>query len=312
MDIDILLLLQMFRQGAGKILLQFMEKMTWLGETSTLLVIIAVIYWCLDKKFGSFLMMGLTTNRLVNGFVKVTACTYRPWIRDARIKPASGASGYSFPSGHATNAGSVYGGAALREKRPLPLRILLYVMIALVALSRCFIGVHTPQDVLCGSLLALLCMWLLVKLEKYIEEHPEKDVLVLGIGIAAAFAIALYAGLKPYPEDYDEAGKLIVDGASMANDTFKSVGSFLAWIIGWVLERRYIRFDTDVSKNTRLTRCLYGVLGHYAVTLILNTLIKSALSGPISTVLQRFLQTFWIMFLFPWLFTQLEKRKQSS
>lgn len=52
----------------------------------------------------------------------------------------------------------------------------------------------------------------------------EKDWIVVVVGLGLALALALYAGLKPYPADYDAEGKLIVDGAKMANDTFKGVG----------------------------------------------------------------------------------------
>ena len=44
MDIDILLILQEFRNGAGSFLADFLSKMTFLGELNTVLVIMAVIY----------------------------------------------------------------------------------------------------------------------------------------------------------------------------------------------------------------------------------------------------------------------------
>ena len=87
MDINILLSLQEFRNGAGGILTDFLAKMTFLGELNSALVIMALIYWCVSKELGSYLLMGWSGNRLVNGALKVTVCAYRPWIRDARILP---------------------------------------------------------------------------------------------------------------------------------------------------------------------------------------------------------------------------------
>ncbi len=52
MDIYILSVLQEFRNGAGECLAEFLSKMTFLGEKSIALVIIAVIYWCVSKEFG--------------------------------------------------------------------------------------------------------------------------------------------------------------------------------------------------------------------------------------------------------------------
>ena len=85
MDIEILLALQDFRNGPGAFLAGFLSKMTWLGELNTAIVILALIYWCVSKDFGTYLLMGWSGNRLVNGMLKVTVCAYRPWIRDARV-----------------------------------------------------------------------------------------------------------------------------------------------------------------------------------------------------------------------------------
>ena len=87
MDINILLALQDFRNGAGAFLAGFFSKMTWLGELNTALIIMALLYWCVSKDFGAYLLMGWSGNRLVNGMLKVTVCAYRPWIRDARVVP---------------------------------------------------------------------------------------------------------------------------------------------------------------------------------------------------------------------------------
>ena len=91
-----------------------MMKMSFIGEMSTVLIFIAIIYWCVSKEYGRYFLMGWTGCRVVNGLLKVTACAYRPWIRDERIIPHTEAmetaTGYSFPSGHSTNAGALYGG----------------------------------------------------------------------------------------------------------------------------------------------------------------------------------------------------------
>ena len=85
MDIEILLALQGFRNGAGSFLAAFLSKMTWLGELPTTIIAMALIYWCVNKDFGAYFLMGWSGNRLVNGMLKVTACAYRPWIRDTCV-----------------------------------------------------------------------------------------------------------------------------------------------------------------------------------------------------------------------------------
>lgn len=304
MDIDILLALQQFREGAGAFLTEFLRKMTFFGEMNVVLLIIGVIYWCVSKEFGNYFLMGWSGNRIVNGLLKVTLCAYRPWIRDTRIIPHDEtkltATGYSFPSGHSMNAASLYGGGAIRKDLPRAVRIAFGLITVLIAFSRIFLGVHTPQDILVGLAAGVLVMWLTGKLLKWIEAHPGKDLPVMCVGIAIAVAVAVFAAVKSYPEDRDAAGKLLVDGAKMANDTFKAVGWAIGYLAGWVLERRFVCFSTDVSMKTRATRLVTGVLGFYAVSLVLGPLIKNWIPGAAGTTVSCFLQMFYVSFLFPW------------
>ncbi|MBO7674799.1 MAG: hypothetical protein J6S63_07295, partial [Atopobiaceae bacterium] len=133
MDIDFLLVLQAFREGVGSCLTAFFSKMTWFGEMEVVLLIMGLIYWCVSKRIGTYLLMGWSANRIVNGALKVTACAYRPWIRDARVIPEAKAletaTGYSFPSGHSMNAASLYGGLAIRRDIRRGLRVLMWAML---------------------------------------------------------------------------------------------------------------------------------------------------------------------------------------
>ena len=304
MDISYLLILQEFRNGIGSCLTGFMTKMSYIGEMNTVLIIAALIYWCVSKQFGNYLLMGWSGSRVVNGLLKVTACVYRPWIRDVRVVPDSEAlataTGYSFPSGHSTNAGALYGGGAIRKELARALRIALALIAVLIAFSRNFLGVHTPQDVVVGLGSGVLVMWLTGRLLDWIRTKPEKDVMVMCAGIVISVAVMAFAAVKPYPVDYDASGKLLVDGAKMANDTYKGVGWCIGYLAGWVLERRYIKFSTDVSMMTRVTRLTIGLLSYYAVSQILIPVLKSAIPGPVGTVTYCFVQMFFVSFIFPW------------
>lgn len=311
MDINILLALQNFRNGIGAFLAGFLSKMTWLGELNTVLVIMALIYWCVSKDFGVYFLMGWSGNRLVNGLLKVTFCAYRPWIRDPRVVPygdsITTATGYSFPSGHTMNAATVFGGGAVRKDIPRVQRVVLGLLVLLVAFSRNYLGVHTPQDVLVGAVAGTLVMYLTMKLMQWVKAHPEKDLLVVCIGVGLAIIVAIYAAVKPYPVDKDAAGKVLVDGAKMANDTFKGVGWCIAFLTGWILERRFVQFSTDISMMKRITRLTVGLLSYYAVSLIFVPLVKNWLSGVPGTFVSCYLQMFYVSFIFPWILKRFEK-----
>lgn len=305
MDIDILLALQDFRNGPGAFLAAFLSKMTWLGELNTAIAIMALIYWCVSRDYGTYFLMGWSGNRLVNGMLKVTVCAYRPWIRDARILPygdsITTATGYSFPSGHTMNAATVYGGGAVRRELPRVLRVVLGFLVLLVAFSRIYLGVHTPQDILVGAVAGILVMCITIKLMQWIKNHSEKDLLVVLTGVGLAVLVAIYAAVKPYPTDTDAAGKVLVEGAKMANDTFKGVGWSVAFLTGWILERRFVQFSTNISMMKRITRLTVGLLSYYAVSLIFVPLIKNGISGAPGTFVSCYLQMFYVSFIFPWI-----------
>ena len=313
MDINILLALQNFRNGTGAFLAGFFSKMTWLGELNTAIVIMALIYWCVSKDFGAYFLMGWSGNRLVNGMLKVTVCAYRPWIRDARVVPygdsITTATGYSFPSGHTMNAATIFGGGAVRKDIPRVLRVVLGILVLPVAFSRNYLGVHTPQDVLVGAVAGTLVMYLTLKLMQWVKSHPEKDLPVVCIGVGLAVAVAVYAAIKPYPVDKDATGKILVEGAKMANDTFKGVGWCIAFLTGWILERRFVQFSTDISMMKRITRLTIGLTSYYVVSLIFVPLIKNGISGAPGTFVSCYLQMFYVSFIFPWLLKRFEKQE---
>ena len=187
------------------------------------------------------------------------------------------------------------------------LRIVLGLLVLLVAFSRNYLGVHTPQDVLVGAAAGILVMWLTVKLMEWVKIHPEKDLLVVCIGVGLAIAVAIYAAVKPYPVDKDAAGKVLVEGAKMANDTFKGVGWCAAFLTGWILERRFVQFSTDISMVKRFTRLAVGLLSYYAVSLIFVPAVKNWISGAPGTFVSCYLQMLYVAFIFPWILKRFEK-----
>ena len=77
MDISYLLFLQNMREATNGIFNPFMAYITTYGEELLTMMIVAAIYWCVDKNQGIYTMMTWGTGRLVNGFLKVTACGIR-------------------------------------------------------------------------------------------------------------------------------------------------------------------------------------------------------------------------------------------
>ena len=99
---------------------------------------------------------------------------------------------------------------------------------------------------------------------------------------------------------------MLVDGAKMANDTFKGVGWCAAFLTGWILERRFVQFSTNISMMKRITRLTVGLLSYYAVSLIFVPAVKSWIPNAPDTFVSCYLQMFYVVFLFPWLLKHFE------
>lgn len=264
MDIQYLLLLQDFRNSTNGVLDPFMSLITKLSISFIPLVCLCIVYWVFDKKSGTFLIMNLAGGGFINGIIKLTACVYRPWIRDARIIPAGdsivAATGYSFPSGHSTSATAVYGGPALvLWKKHRRISIALIVLMLLTFFSRNYLGVHTPQDVLVGFIATAAVIYLNVVLLKWIEKKPERDLIFLIAIVAAAVLVLIYINVKSYPMDYVN-GKLLVDPEAMKPNTYEGVGGMLGFAVGWFIERRFIKFEILKDKKKPVIVSIIGCI----------------------------------------------------
>lgn len=135
MDIEYLLYLQQFRETVGSILTPLMNAVTKLSAGFLPIAMMCMIYWAFDRKAGRKILAGLGGGLFINGFLKLTFCVYRPWIRDTRILPygdsKTAATGYSFPSGHTTRATAMFGGSGLwfMEKKHSVVAGLLFVLL---------------------------------------------------------------------------------------------------------------------------------------------------------------------------------------
>lgn len=271
MDISILLALQQMRQSMPSFIETFFVLLSYIGDGPPLVAIVLIVYWCVNKRAGQFSFIAFGAGNFVNQLLKNIVCAYRPWIRDSAIVPAEkaieGATGYSFPSGHTTGTATSLGSFAwLARGKRLWITIVCVVVILLMMFARLFLGVHTPQDVLVGLLIAIVVIALtqlffnwLDRWDAMMPEH-NKDILVAVIVIVVSALSVAFVMLKPYPMDYVD-GALLVDPVNMQKGSFEAAGIMIGMAIAWVLERRIVGFTTDgLDMRTRLIRFGIGVV----------------------------------------------------
>ena len=270
MDISYLLFLQDFRVSIHDALTPLLENLSLFAVTY-LIFIPVFIYWCVDKRKGLYTLASYAVSVMLTAVLKLTACVYRPWIRDARIVPAGNAihtaTGYSFPSGHTTTATPIYGGMAIGfwdKKSTRWLSILCVLLILLTAFSRNYLGVHTPQDVAVGLLLGVASLALVRWIFRYIEKYPERENWFLLGGFVLCVLSLIYIVYKPYPMDYID-GKLVVDPQKMMNDGFKDIAALAAFCVGRFIEKRWIHFKATGLHLKGVVWSLAGLVPLYFI-----------------------------------------------
>jgi undecaprenyl-diphosphatase len=86
------------------------------------------------------------------------------------------------PSGHAATAAAAAGVVALLHPRR---RLPLAPLVAAIALSRVYLGVHYPSDVLAGAALGLAIAWAVVALARRAVRRRREDGAVIEAGAGA-------------------------------------------------------------------------------------------------------------------------------
>lgn len=252
MDIEYLLRLQEFREGAGAFLTPVMEFLTDFSVSCWIFLIVSMIYWAADRKAGRRILFGFSLGVLLNGFLKLTFCVERPWIRSPEIRPCGTSSGYSFPSGHSTYATALYGGIGIWQyKKRRWIAVLACVLVLLTMFSRNFLGMHTPQDVICGMLATLVMMYAAYRTERYTDADPKRDLYVLAAGVVLGAAVLAYYLLKPYPP-VRTAGGTVIDPLKKRSSAFGGIGLFVSYVICGYFERRGYDFEAGTDRRTRL------------------------------------------------------------
>lgn len=146
----------------------FFIFITQLGNTIPILLIVLMMAAFLHNRYGIFLMVSTIDSVLMNTLVKY--CVQRPRPTGLRLIEQGG---YSFPSGHAMISVCVYGYLLYlaytrisNKYLKYSVSILLLLVILGIGVSRIYVGVHYPTDVLAGYLLATIYVILLVEVTK--------------------------------------------------------------------------------------------------------------------------------------------------
>lgn len=253
------------------------EAITILGEQTVVILALAIAYWLYDKTFGEELAFTLLLSGLVNNLIKGIVKAPRPIGQEGvRTLREHTATGYSFPSGHSQNAGSLY--FFLAKKLGGGLRYLLAAAVSLaVGLSRLYLGVHWPRDVAVGLVLGAALVWVCPLLW---DRFDRQKLLYWMCGILLPVTVLI--------------GQ---------ENLWKSYGMLVGFCFGRLFEKRFVNYEVKTGWLKRILRFGVGL----ALVLAVKEGLKPVLPDHMVFDGIRYgLMAFTALGLYPWIFKKLK------
>lgn len=269
---------------------------TFLGNEQFYLLILPVLYWCVNKQIGVTLGYASLLCSWVNDVIKYLFKIPRPGAFDARVRILAEETSPSFPSGHAQNAVVNWGYLAYRFRNWIFTLIAIFLILA-IGLSRIVLGVHFPQDVLGGWLIGLVVLliyiWAEPPVERWLARQSVTTQLVLAVGVPVLLIFL-------HPAD--------VEGLYPAAGSITPMSALVGLGVGIIMERHTVRFRVEGPWWQRALRFLVGLVVVAVFYLGPSLVLPETLAYGLEAVIRfvRYALVGWaVAFLGPWLFVRL-------
>jgi len=267
---------------------------TYLGYEEFYLILLPLIFWCVDKGIGARLAFISLLTAWVNSLIKFLFAIPRP--SDPRIKTPLPETSPSFPSGHAQNAVVNWGYLAY-QLRSRAFWVVAIIAILGIGLSRIVLGVHFPQDVIAGWIIGLVMLVAYIWAEPKVSRWLGKQTTALQLALAVLVPLLL---IFLHPAD--------TNGHYPAEGSIVPMAALLGLGVGLIMERKMVGFSVEGVWWQRGLRFVFGLvvvaLFYAGPKLILPEVMAYGLEAGLRIV--RYALLGWaVAFLAPWLFVRL-------
>jgi membrane-associated phospholipid phosphatase len=268
--------------------------LTFMGGEPFFLILIPMLYWCLDRRTGARLSLLFLLSAYANAAAKILASQPRPFEYNPQVQKLVEATGGGLPSGHTQNSVAFWGYLASHYRRPW-LWIGAVALMVLVPLSRVYLGVHFPTDLLGGYLLGAFLLLVYLRLEPLVERWLTGKGLGWHMGLAVAVPVLL---AQAYPGGEKHG--------------ISACGMLMGMAVGFVLERRWVAFDSGGPATKRFFRFVLGEAVLFGLWLSLKPLFSGYEPETFYRFLRYSLVGLWGGLGAPWVFVRLRLADGSS
>lgn len=284
---DFLRWLEGLRTPAGDFI---MDKITLLGGEIAFMVIAITVFWCINKKWGYYILTVGFFGTILSQFLKLVYRIPRPWVTDPSFtiveSARAEATGYSFPSGHTQNAVGTFGGLAACTKK-LWARIVCIALAILVPFSRMYVGVHTPLDVGvafgCAVVLLLVFYPLVIKS----DEHPKRMLWLFGVMLVCCAAYLCYVNFSLSPAEFG-AGEELANYTEGVKNGWTLTGALLGLLVTYLYDSRVQKFEEEAPFWGQVCKVVLGLACVMAVRLGLSLLFEAVFPGQLIWSMPRY------------------------
>ncbi|GAB4496081.1 MAG: phosphatase PAP2 family protein [Anaerolineales bacterium] len=273
LNYDAQIAITLFLQSLGQWLTVPMQFLSFLGNEEFYLLVMPALYWCFSPALGLRAALLLMLSNSFNAAFKYLFALPRPYWYSADVQAFSSETSFGLPSGHSQNAAALWGMFALRTRQK-PLKIGLWLLVALIGISRIYLGVHFSTDVLFGWLLGALLLWLTVRLEpvllRFLAARKLEERLLTAFAASLVMILIGVVGIAAAHNTPHAQSVLLLaaphltEGESPFNPEtpFTVAGAFFGLAFGaLVLQARQIELDARGNARALIFRYLLGVIG---------------------------------------------------
>lgn len=265
---------------ANKAVEYFFRAFTFLGDDEFFMIMLPVIYWCINKSLGYWASAVLLLSALFTSDIpKVITRLPRPVVPGVDT-PLD----FSFPSGHTSCAVTVWGYLAVRLKQRW-FWVWTVAAVILIGFSRNMLGYHYPGDVLGGIVFGIVFLAIFLRLSVLFYEKGWLEKFSFPLLLAISIIIPL--GLSFIP---------VVPAT-------KLMGYLAGASLGYVLEKEKIGFLTRGKWYQHVLKVLLGVAVMFGIVVGLSDVLPSAVH--LLGFIRYAFAGFWVLFLAPAIFVKI-------